>query len=150
MSGCGIFPREVLEIPQSALESRLEKDALVAVRHPARPGAGGGRELGPFQAQSLLLASSWEWAFYSSSFITVLGCERPVSFIFGPSSEILHITEKLMNLRAARPPRRRFLEHEGEKSSLVEDPQGKRRCHFPNSRGTDPSRSCQRVDPSCV
>lgn len=40
MSGCRSFPRIVLEIPQSALESRLEKDALVAVRHPARPGAG--------------------------------------------------------------------------------------------------------------
>ena len=83
------------------------------------------RELGPFLAQSLLVASSWERRFYSSSFITILRCERPVSFIFGPSSEILRFTEKLTNLRAARPPRSWFLEHEGEKSSLVEHPQEK-------------------------
>lgn len=108
------------------------------------------RELGPFQPQSLLAASSWEWGFYLSSFITILGCERPVSFIFGPSSEILHFTEELMNLRAARPPWRWFLEHEEEKVQPGGGSLGKERCHFPSPWGRDPSRSCQRVDLGCV
>lgn len=95
MSGHGPFPREALEIPWGALENKLEK--MLWPQHSQEQGCR--RAHGPFQPQLFLVASSW--VFYLCGFISVLGGERPVSFIFGPSSEILHFTVKLVNFRAA-------------------------------------------------
>lgn len=86
--------------------------------HGEAPGAAGSRgERGSSAPSSLghfWQPPSWERGFYLGSFIAILGCGRRVAFIFGPSSEILHFTEKLMNFRAARAPPGWFLEHEGE------------------------------------